>query len=102
MILQIEVKNEGKVDYASVKRKDGAQGSTLRIKNGGGITIQVMMQNDMGKIPEDNNWDSMPNADGTPWVISNDGFFAIKAMNNFIQLIVPDDTNTENIIALLS
>lgn len=105
MILQIDVNSvngKEKVNYASVKKRDGADVVTLRIKNANAIPIQVMMQVDLGSPPELEKWDPLPNDDGTPFVITSDGCFGFRPANNYIQLIVPDGTITEEIIAELS
>ena len=101
MILEILTK-EGKVPYVSSKQSNGAAGGTLRIRNSGGVAISVMLQNDIGQVPADADWGEMPNADGTPWVISSDGFYAINVLNNYVQLQVPDDTNIDGIVAIYS
>lgn len=102
MILQIEVKNEGKVDYASCKKQDGADSVNLHIKNISGVTIQVMLQADMGGEPSNNKWLPYPNNDRTSFTISSDGVYGLTPSNSYLQLIVPDGTNTAGIVAMLA
>jgi hypothetical protein len=104
MILKIGVKgSKEKVDYVSCKQANGAAGGTLRIKgNSAGIAISVMLQNDIGQIPKDEDFGAFPNSDGTPWVIMSDGFYALRVLNNYVQLQVPDGSNLDGIEAIYS
>lgn len=87
MILKIEVKNEGKVDYASLKRQDGARDVTLTLKKLNGSEVEVFIHEDIGKTPSEGGWLPYPNpADRTPLKILKDGPYWFPPTNNFIQL----------------
>jgi hypothetical protein len=102
MILRIEVENEGKVDYASLRQTEGAEAKTLTLKGLVGIQVEVLIQPDLNKEPSEDGWVAFPNPDRSPFIISEDGAYGLVPSNNLIQLFVPDGTNVDGITAVLS
>ena len=100
MILKIGVKNEGKVDYASLKQREGAQVMTLILKKLYGSEVEAFIQEDIGGIPTDDGWLPYPNDDRTPFKISEDGVYFLLPSNNFIQLRAPAPKPTLDMLTI--